>query len=397
MNEQPIQIIPSTTLDKRYVTRNFLGSNENLKGASLVGIEDASDNFAGTTVEAALVELANKATTPPFTLHTQLSGLNDDADNVHVTSAEKSAITHSNRTALDAVSGTNTGDVSITGQDFITRNGQALTVGKIDIDDLSATGTPSYKTFLRGDNIWMGENTSGWIETEVQPTYVASESNGRVYSVSMGSQYAYGITKGDRVRLENTISAFKYFIVHDITDGSGGTKILYLFGNETMTNSAITGFAYSHCKFPTGFPMDMSKWSISTQYATQTRTLSPVPFTWYNNGGSYAFPRGVWDIDIKSTSHLERGTSGWLSSQVALTTSATPSGSPEFEYLANKFAVNSGAGADQRVNHLNYRGFTVSSATTYYLCQRTYDAANVNLTLQQDNIPTVVTIVSSYL
>lgn len=56
---QPIKIIPTFLLDKRYTTRQFLASTENLKGASLVGIEDAAGKYIDTDVEGALTEIAN--------------------------------------------------------------------------------------------------------------------------------------------------------------------------------------------------------------------------------------------------------------------------------------------------------------------------------------------------
>lgn len=62
MKDQPLQIIPTFLLDKRYTTRQFLASNENLKGASLVGIEDVAGKYIGTTVESALTEIANGTT-----------------------------------------------------------------------------------------------------------------------------------------------------------------------------------------------------------------------------------------------------------------------------------------------------------------------------------------------
>jgi len=44
--------------------------------------------------------------------------------------------------------------VTVTGQDFITLSGQILTIGQIEIDDISATGTASSSTYLRGDWTW---------------------------------------------------------------------------------------------------------------------------------------------------------------------------------------------------------------------------------------------------
>jgi len=59
-------------------------------------------------------------TTPLILRHAQLRDKNGETDVQHVTAAEKTAITHTNRSALDNVSGTNTGDqyadgVTITG------------------------------------------------------------------------------------------------------------------------------------------------------------------------------------------------------------------------------------------------------------------------------------------
>ena len=497
MNEQPIQIIPSAVLDRRYVTRNFLASNENLKGASLVGIEDASSNFTGTTVEAALAELANRpishsssgyaANVYLTNTNSSVSGYkvasytNDIAETIvsktvnnnelliysylfdlplGVTYVDGGAWKASLYSAIDDAAGdsylkfeiylrhTDNTETALfsaysstienrTGYEGYQRNeivsiqpgfivdstdkigvriyakttaaGERTLYYKIGGGNSSYINTPLSirHSQLRGlnDDLNIQHITSlekstistGWISTLNQPTYVGSESNGRVYSVSLSIQDALDITVGDRVRLINTVGGFQYFIVHAKVDTSVST--LYLFGNGTMTNSAITGFSYSHCKFPTGFPTNISNWSITYTYSTMTGVDAPTQYTWYNNGSSYSFPRGSWDIDIKTTSNVERTNAGWISSQVGIFTTATPSGTPQYSYLANKFAANNGAGAirDQRVNIISYRGFSVSSPTTYYLCQRTYDTGNIYLRLQQDNIPTVVTIISSYL
>jgi len=52
--------------------------------------------------------------TPLALRHMQLRGLNDDINNIHIALTDKTAITHSNRTALDLISGTNTGDETVT-------------------------------------------------------------------------------------------------------------------------------------------------------------------------------------------------------------------------------------------------------------------------------------------
>lgn len=44
--------------------------------------------------------------------------------------------------------------LTVTGEDYITASGQDLTLNPINLDNLSATGTPSVNTYLRGDNSW---------------------------------------------------------------------------------------------------------------------------------------------------------------------------------------------------------------------------------------------------
>lgn len=44
--------------------------------------------------------------------------------------------------------------VTITGEDYLSLSVQQITANPIDLDNLSATGTPSSSTFLRGDNTW---------------------------------------------------------------------------------------------------------------------------------------------------------------------------------------------------------------------------------------------------
>lgn len=56
-----------------------------------------------------------------------------------------------------------TGGTSVTlaGEDYLSLSDQEITANPIDLDNLSATGTPSSSTFLRGDNTWATPAGSG--------------------------------------------------------------------------------------------------------------------------------------------------------------------------------------------------------------------------------------------
>lgn len=51
--------------------------------------------------------------------------------------------------------------VTLAGEDYLSLSGQQITANAIDLDNLSATGTPSDSTFLRGDNTWATPAGSG--------------------------------------------------------------------------------------------------------------------------------------------------------------------------------------------------------------------------------------------
>lgn len=51
--------------------------------------------------------------------------------------------------------------VTLAGEDYLSLSTQQITANPIDLDNLSATGTPSSSTFLRGDNTWATPAGSG--------------------------------------------------------------------------------------------------------------------------------------------------------------------------------------------------------------------------------------------
>jgi hypothetical protein len=57
-------------------------------------------------------------------------------------------------TDIDAAGTDNSTDVTLAGEDFLSLSSQEVTANPINLDNLSATGTPSSSTFLRGDNTW---------------------------------------------------------------------------------------------------------------------------------------------------------------------------------------------------------------------------------------------------
>jgi hypothetical protein len=84
--------------------------------------------------------------------------------NKFATAAEKTKLSNISITQavdLDALETASHAAVTLAGEDFLSLTGQQITANPIDLDNLSATGTPSGSTFLRGDNTWATPAGSG--------------------------------------------------------------------------------------------------------------------------------------------------------------------------------------------------------------------------------------------
>lgn len=69
--------------------------------------------------------------------------------------------------ALSSLSGTNTGDITLAGSDYLSISEQQITANLINIDNMSATGIPSSSTYLRGDNTWSTISNEGVVDLNI--------------------------------------------------------------------------------------------------------------------------------------------------------------------------------------------------------------------------------------
>ena len=127
---------------------------------------DGIDNNAITTAKIAddavdADKLANSINTE-VTANTAKTG---------ITSGQASAITANTAKVTNA---THTGDV--TGATALT-----IAVDAVDIAMLSATGTASATTFLRGDNAWAAAGLSGWSENGADNDLLPASASAGIY------------------------------------------------------------------------------------------------------------------------------------------------------------------------------------------------------------------------
>lgn len=156
------EIKPST------VTRFFGGggSGPNIQSNGSPVVQSArSLNFTGATVTSTNGQDVTVAITGGSGAVDSVNGQTGvvvlDADDIDDTATTNKFVTAADITKIGNLSGTNSGDVTLTGEDYLSITGQQITANPIDLDNLSATGTPSSATFLRGDNTWATPAGSG--------------------------------------------------------------------------------------------------------------------------------------------------------------------------------------------------------------------------------------------
>ena len=173
-----------TGVGSDYVLISDTSDSGNLKKCLISDFASAGGDMAAATYDPANIAqqvvgltatqtLTNKTltspimTTPTLGVATATSinkvAITAPATSATLTIADGATLTAS---ATASVSGTNTGDQTITLQGDVTGTGTGtftttIATGAVDIAMLSATGTPSATTFLRGDNTWATPSGGG--------------------------------------------------------------------------------------------------------------------------------------------------------------------------------------------------------------------------------------------
>jgi hypothetical protein len=105
---------------------------------------------------------------------------------------------------FDPVGTDNSTDVTLAGQDFLSITGQQITANKINIDNLSASGTASSTTYLRGDNTWSTVSGGGDVVDDTTPQLGGNlDYNGK--GIKLASQTVSG-SDGNVVYLSGSLT-----------------------------------------------------------------------------------------------------------------------------------------------------------------------------------------------
>lgn len=241
------------------------------------------------------------------------------------------------------------------------------------------------------DALW-DHSSTGWVAFPSSITLTYSSADDPTYVVSTSSDLSSYIQKGDRIKFTNNSTTF-YGIVTAI---DSTTMTLYGGTDYDVANSAITAPYFSHMKSPYGFPMDTTKWSVTTTDTSDRQQTSPSQNTWYNLGSvNIVIPIGSWKTSYQCAPSPLYNTSTSVNQYVTLSTANNSESDSDFTV----FSYSSGASGNIRHDMPIFREkfLSLASKTTYYLNSKTDNASQTQLNLRNSIQKTIIRAVCAYL
>lgn len=265
---------------------------------------------------------------------------------------------------------------------------------------LAAAQSPTNKSF-DNTSTFTGiklRSMSGWVDANETWTYSSYDSTNKTGIVTVPSDATTKYAKGMRVMFTNN-SATQYGIVVGVTS----TTLTVYFGTDySLTNSAITVPYYSSQKAPFGFPLDPTKWTVTTSSTVNSNKTSPTASTWYGDTGlsatgpNISVPIGIWRLYYEAPFYLNKAAATVATASISLSTSSSSQGDTEFTcYINLTGASGTIAGV---VATYREKVVSVTSTTTYYVVIETDTASMNNIAIRGDlGSPCIIRAVCSYL
>lgn len=202
-----------------YVESIVAGANVTVDNTDPANPVVSASGEGGTTDHAALSHLAYADSG-----HTGFEPAKGEDDN-YVTDAEKLALHPA---------------VTLAGEDYLTLSTQQITANPIDLDNLSATGTPSANTYLRGDNTWADVSVgSGGYAADLYFTTIDSDVAG-YKKISYTHEETETILTAQVTNEEKLIRSYLYDGAIGTTVIDGGRWVVSYYAKVNITAGTTT-------------------------------------------------------------------------------------------------------------------------------------------------------------
>ena len=237
---------------------------------------------------------------------------------------------------------------------------------------------------------------SGWqLYSAVTPTYTSADDPTYVITFA-GVDLTSIMSVGMKVKFTNNSTTFYGFITA-IAFSTDTTVTLYGGTDYDVANSAISGFYFSTDRCPQGFPMDPTKWTVTTTDTSQRQKLTPTQNVWDNTGTlSITIPIGCWSTEYFVMTQIKEA-SATQSSVYQVTLSTANNSESDADLTRSQFLGGASGTLDLIIPSTNRKNLTLAAKTPYYLNQRTQSASIDELDFRGDLAKTIIRAVCAYL
>lgn len=257
---------------------------------------------------------------------------------------------------------------------------------KVTLSNLLPDGSVDYAAI---DSTFL----SGWITETATWTY-ASGTGTNVGTFTVSGDYTSIYNVGDRLKFTQT--TVKYAIVTKVAYSAPNTTVTIYMGTDyTIANAAISSNYYSKMKSPQGFPLDPSKWTVTTSSTADDTQSSPTASTWYNPGSrSITIPIGVWSVSYQV---VIRSNTASSAHQSVLATLSTANNSQSDSDLTASIGLQDCAVYASHVSRS--KTLSLTSETTYYLNCETLNPgiSAIGFYASAYSSPTIIRAICAYL
>jgi len=235
----------------------------------------------------------------------------------------------------------------------------------------------------------------GWVGANETWTYASADAPTYTFTISGDVTDKY--SEGMRIRLFQTGTAYKYFIITKVAYSAPNTTVTVYGGTDyTLTNATIYDPCFSMLKAPIGFPLNPAKWTVTTTYSSDTAQASPSASTWYNVGSvTISIPIGVWDVRYDCLVDFSKG--GATSFEQKTTLSTANNTESDSGFTDTSF-IGGASGTIRGINTLSrMQALALTSKTSYYLNQSTSIASGTEISIRGDLTPVTIKAKCAYL
>ena len=204
---------------------------------------------------------------------------------------------------------------------------------------------------------------SGWVAASETWVYASYDSTNKTGTITVPTDATTKYSNGMRVKFTNN-GTTQYGIITKVA----ATVLTVYFGTDySLTNATITSNYYSPHKAPFAFPLDPTKWTVTTTDTANNTQSNPTASTWYNVGSlSITVPIGAWKLSHLTTALVKTNTAQTLATIYATLSTANNSESDNELTGWNEIQASSAQlflGIRTKIE----KRVVVTSATPYYL------------------------------